>query len=313
MEPFLFTTWSFGPVGNDVAYPMLARGWRALDAAIEAATVIELEPSIDSVGVGGLPDRDGRVSLDACVMENPDRCGAVACIRRYATPSKIARDVMNHTIHVTLVGEGAEDFAHARGYRQQELLTESARDVWRKWRADPGDIDRDKYRGWIPPRNVEELRGVDAGTRREPSHDTVGILAMDKEGRLGGVCSTSGMAFKVPGRVGDSPIIGHGLYVDQRAGAACATGAGELATGVCASFLAVELMRRGASPIDALRETLGRIIDRFSLHQDHQLAMLAVSPKGERASVAMRSGFRATITDAGGSRVVDPDEVLLPD
>lgn len=323
-RPVMLTTWSFGPTGNDAAFPALLRGGDALDAVVHAATVIEADPSIDSVGVGGLPDYDGRVSLDACVMTDPNRAGAVAFIRHFANPTQIARRVMEKTIHVTLVGDGAEEFADREGFARAELLTQDAKRVWEAWRNDPSGIDRDKYKGWIPPRNVEELRGSfvapgagAAGSAAsalrcpEPHHDTVGIVAMDSRGRLAGACSTSGMAFKVPGRVGDSPIIGQGLYVDQEAGAACATGTGEIITGVCGSFLIVELMRRGASPLDAVRETLERVRKRFTLLEDHQTAFCALDRHGRWASGALRPGFHHTITDEGGSRVEDPTFVLL--
>ena len=188
--------------------------------------------------------------------------------------------------------------------------------MWEQWRKDPRHIDRDKYRGWLPPINVEELRGIDVKTRphaAEPLHDTVTILARDQQGRLAGACTTSGMAFKVPGRVGDSPIIGQGLYVDQEAGAAGATGTGEVISGVCGSFLIVECMRRGASPIDAITETLERIRKRFDLHPEHQVAFVAMSKTGEWASGALRPGFRHTITDEAGSRVEEPNVVLIRD
>lgn len=323
-NPFLLTTWSFGPVGNDAAFPILARGGDALDAVVHAATVIENDPTIDSVGVGGLPDYEGEVSLDACVMTDPNRAGAVAFIRHYANPAAIARRVMEKTIHITLAGDGAEEFAAREGFERATLLTPDAKRVWEQWRADPDAIDRDKYKGWLPPRNVEELRpvirpggasGLVAPSKGAPgagSHDTVGILAMDAKGRLAGACSTSGMAFKVPGRVGDSPIIGQGLYVDQQAGAATATGTGELITGVCGSFLIVELMRRGASPLDAILEALGRIRSRCALREEHQVAFLAVNPRGEWASAALRPGFHHTITDQSGSRVQDAQTVLMP-
>ncbi|TVQ63538.1 MAG: glycosylasparaginase [Phycisphaerales bacterium] len=315
--PLMLTTWSFGPVGADAAFPALAQGADALDAVVHAVTAIEDDPDIDSVGVGGLPDAGGRVSLDACVMTDPDRAGAVACLRRHPNPAAVARRVMERTIHVMLVGDDADDFADAQGFAPRELLTDDARRIWEKWRSDPGAIDRDKYKGWLPPRNVEELRGVDVSARRadlsrEPHHDTVGVLALDTRGRLAGACSTSGMAFKSPGRVGDSPIIGQGLYVDQTAGAACATGTGELITGVSGSFLIVELMRRGAAPLDAIRETLERIAARFTLQEEHQTAFLALRPDGAWASAALRPGFKHTITTADGSLVQPPHLVLKP-
>lgn len=318
-NPFILTTWSFGPVGNDAAFPLLAAGGSALDAAVHAATVIEDDPSIDSVGVGGLPDADGEVSLDACVMTDPSQAGSVAFIRHFPNPAQIARRVMEQTIHIMLAGDGAEEFAEREGFKRRTLLTPEARNVWQKWKSDPAGINRDRYKGWLPPRNVEELRPAASSVRVNPQrvpeqhHDTVGILARDRNGRLAGVCSTSGMAFKVPGRVGDSPIIGHGLYVDQEAGAATATGTGELITGISGSFLIVELMRQGREPIDAIREALSRIARRCRLVEEHQVAFLAVRNDGAWASGALRPGFNHSFTDGTGTNVSPPSMTLMPD
>ncbi len=317
-EPIVLSTWSFGPVANEPGMSVLRARGSALDAVVAAATAVENDSGVNSVGVGGLPDADGTVSLDGCVMTNPDRCGSVCYIRRYANPVAIARAVMERTIHVMLAGEGAEAFAAREGFEARELLTPAARSEWERWKQDPSRVDREKYKGWIPPLNVEEITsGVSArstgGKHPEPSHDTVSILALDSSGALAGACSTSGMAFKVPGRVGDSPIIGHGLYVDQEAGAAAGTGTGEIITGVCGSFLAVEAMRRGAAPIDAIVEVLERIKKRFTLKADHQVAMIAMNPHGEWASGALRTGFHHTITDGRGgmSTRVEPSQRVV--
>ncbi|MGE3108062.1 MAG: isoaspartyl peptidase/L-asparaginase [Phycisphaerales bacterium] len=317
--PIILSTWSFGPVANEPGMAVLRAGGAALDAVVAAATAVENDPSINSVGVGGLPDADGNVSLDGCVMTNPDRCGSVCCLRRFANPVAVARAVMERTIHVMLAGDGADAFAAREGFTPAALLMPEARAEWETWKSDPARLDRDKYQGWIPPLNVEEIRGCQRVTARstgglhpEPSHDTVSILARDSRGSLAGACSTSGMAFKVPGRVGDSPIIGHGLYVDQQAGAAAATGTGELIMGVCGSFLAVESMRRGASPGEAIRDVLTRIRSRYTLAPDHQVAMIAMSPGGEWASGALKPGFHHTITDQAGTRVEKAQAVLLP-
>jgi isoaspartyl peptidase/L-asparaginase-like protein (Ntn-hydrolase superfamily) len=332
--PAILSTWSFGPVANGPGMAILDAGGSALDAVVAAATAVENDPSINSVGIGGLPDADGRVSLDGCVMTDPNRCGSVAVLRRHANPCAIARRVMEKTIHVMLAGEGADTFADREGFPSCELLTPHAKSEWEKWAHDPRNIDRLKYQGWIPPQNVEEqarsgsggtglgfdrpVHRVRGGDGPSASHDTVSILAIDKHTHLAGACSTSGMAFKVPGRIGDSPIIGHGLYVDQQAGAAAATGNGELVMGTCGSFLAVELMRRGASPLDAILEVLRRISERFELGPDHQIAMIALAapPRDHKqwggwASAAIRPGFRHTITDGGGTRVEEAQRVLV--
>jgi N4-(beta-N-acetylglucosaminyl)-L-asparaginase len=311
-QPLVLSTWSFGPVANAAALPILSGGGAALDAVVAGATAVEGDPAIDSVGLGGMPDASGRLSLDACVMTNPDRCGSVAFVRRFANPAAIARRVMEKTIHVMLAGEGADAFAEREGFEPRGLLTPEAKAAWEQWRADPARLDADHFRGWIPPRNVEEA-GTD-GSRPAPgagTHDTVCVLARDQAGKLAGACSTSGMAFKVPGRVGDSPIIGHGLYVDNQAGAAAATGTGELVMGVCGSFLAVELMRGGREPGEALASVLERITNRFKLTEDHQVALIAMRPDGAWASAAIRPGFSHCITDARGTRVEPGQRVLL--
>lgn len=311
-SPLMLSTWSFGPIANNAGTPVMQRGGSALDAVVAAATAVEDDKSVRSVGVGGVPDADGQVSLDGCVMTNPDRCGSVAYVRRYPNPVAIARRVMEKTIHVMLVGSGAEQFASREGFQPRPLLTGEAIEQWEKWRGDPGSLDREQYRGWLPPINVEEEQRGGGRLHPEPqSHDTVGILARDGTGKLAGACSTSGMAFKVPGRVGDSPIIGHGLYVDQEAGAAAATGTGELVMGVSGSFLAVELMRSGKDPIEAILAVLERISSRFRLHNDHQVAMIAIRPDGDWASAALRPGFSHTITDEEGTRVEHAQHVML--
>ncbi len=317
MPPLVLSTWSFGPIANTPAWEVLSRGGSALDAVIVGATAVENDPTVNSVGIGGLPDASGRVSLDGCIMENPDRAGSVACMRRFANPCMIARRVMEKTVHIMLVGEDADRFAEREGFApigEKGLLTEYAKGEWDMWIADPENLDRERYKGWIPPLNVEEK----ARSGPSESHDTVCVLGMDAQGRLAGACSTSGMAFKVPGRVGDSPIIGHGLYVDLVAGAAAATGNGELVMGTCGSFLAVELMRRGASPMDAVMEALGRITKRFKLGPDHQVAMIALAPParpgrewGGWASGAIRPGFSHAVTDIAGTRVEPAQRVLL--
>jgi L-asparaginase/N4-(beta-N-acetylglucosaminyl)-L-asparaginase len=314
MSELVLSTWSFGPIGCEAGWQVLRAGGTALDAVVTGATAVEDDETVDCVGVGGTPDADGQVTLDACVMTNPDRCGAVACLRSYPHATAIARRIMERTIHFMLVGEGAEKFAAREGFQPRPLLTEQARARWLAWRSALGSNSGAAYRGWIPPRNVEEA-GRRAPHEDMPSgHDTVSLLARDRNGQLAGACSTSGMAFKVPGRVGDSPIIGHGVYVDQHAGAAAATGNGELIMGICGSFLVVELMRQGADPQVACAEALRRIADRFSLLPDHQVAFIAIAPQsrgGRWASAALRPGFVHVVSDAGRTRVQPPHVVLL--
>ena len=314
MSELLLSTWTFATIANAAARPALQAGGGALDAVVAGATAIEDDETVDCVGVGGTPDADGVVALDACVMTDPNRCGAVADIRHYPNPTAIARRVMEKTIHVMLVGEGAEQFAAREGFQKRTLLTEAARQRWLKWRQEHGPNDPNGYRGWVPPPNIEHAAHQSTEPGDPPSHDTVSLLARDRAGTLAGACSTSGMAFKVPGRVGDSPIIGHGVYVDQRAGAAAATGNGELIMGVCGSFLVVELMRQGAGPQAACAEVLRRIAERFELERNHQVAFIAIASQargGAWASAALRPGFVHVISDERGTRVEPPHFTLL--
>ncbi|MBG79488.1 MAG: hypothetical protein CMJ39_02115 [Phycisphaerae bacterium] len=310
-SPFMLSTWSFGERANAAAWPALAAGGSSMDAVEAVSIFCEDDPEIDSVGYGGLPDRDGEMSLDGCIMASPEQCGSVCAIRRHRHPVSIARLVMQHTPHIMLAGEGADDFADQHGQQVEELLAPRAREAWVKWKQENPDqargvrpVDRDRG-GQLFASGNDESRWKDL-------HDTIGVLAIDEQGTLAGACSTSGMPWKVPGRVGDSPIIGHGLYVDPYGGAAVATGTGELVMAICGSFLAVELMRGGAMPRDAITEVLDRIASRSDLKPEHQLAVIALRPDGHWGSGALRPGFRLAASDAGGHQLLEPEIVRLP-
>ena len=304
------STWSFGQRANEAAWSHLVNG-SALDAVEAACCYAESDASIDSVGYGGLPDASGRVSLDGCVMLSPSRCGSVAGLRTHLHPVSIARAVMEHTQHVMLVGCDADEFAdNAFGDRQAnaraELLAPSARAAFEKWQRDGGVIDQSRDAAIL-----ETTMPADEARWRH--HDTIGCLAIDARGMLAGGCSTSGIPFKLPGRVGDSPIIGHGLYVDPDIGAATATGAGELIMGICGAFLVIESMRRGASASDAVREAVKRIARTYTLAPHHQAAFVVMTKDGAVASASLRPGYRTSVRDGNGSRVVEPEFVALPD
>ena len=303
--PIILSTWSFGLRGNTSAWPALQDGGSSLDAVEEVCRVIDADPEIDSVGFGGLPDREGNVTLDGCIMLRPAQCGSVCAISRYLHPVSLARRVMENTQHVMLAGRGADQFAESQGFQSQKLLSEEAMKKWEKWRVNPKVIDQSRDGDYLPPRPVD----VDEGGKL--FHDTVGVLALDTQGVLAGACSTSGMPYKLPGRVGDSPIIGSGLYVHPEHGAATATGTGELVMGECSSFLAVELMRGGAMPLEALEEALKRIEKSFELRKEHQVAMIALKPDGSWASAALRSGYKTSITMVDRSEVIEPQSVIL--
>ena len=257
----LLSTWSFGLRGHDVAWPALADGGTALDAVETVCRIIDLDPEVDSVGFGGLPDRSGAMTLDGAIMVSPAECGAAAGLTRHLHPVSVARRVMERTDHVMLVGEGADRFADEQGFEPAPLLSDDARRRYEAWRSDPAPVDQSRDGGGTTARRPFDVGGGSLFDEEEPwrHHDTISALALDAGGRLAGASSTSGMPFKVPGRVGDSPIIGHGLYVDQEVGAVAATGTGELVMGVCGSFLAIELMRGGTAPLDALRAVADRL------------------------------------------------------
>src|SRR5688572_19776160 len=283
-EPIILSTWSFGKDANAAAWPALAAGGSALDAVEAACGHAEADLTNHTVGRGGYPDRDGNVSLDASIMLSPSKCGAVASVRRCAHPISLARRVMERTKHVLLAGDGADLFAVEQGLEAAELVTPEARDAWLKWKDSQKRDGSSTTKGGAARarRNIEELglrafdlsKGDGGKGDLERTHDTIGALAMDSRGTLADACSTSGLAFRLPGRVGDSPIIGQGLYVDPAVGAAVTTGHGELVMGVCGSFLAVESMRRGANPLDAAVEVLTRIKDSYALEGEDQIGII---------------------------------------
>lgn len=318
-------TWSFGLRANDAAWPHVAAG-RALDAVEAACAWADSAPDVDSVGYGGLPDSSGRVSLDGCVMLSPARCGSVAGLRRHLHPVSVARLVMERTPHVMLVGADADLFADQQGLAEEELLSPEARAAYEKWLREGGVVDQSRDRAGSPAahamRPVDRRHGEDgrlfggalpADEAKWRHHDTIGCLALDAKGVLAGGCSTSGTPFKTPGRVGDSPIIGHGLYVDPEVGGATATGTGELIMGVCGAFLVVEAMRRGAGAEDAVREAAMRLAKSYALEPHHQAAFLAMDRRGNIAAAALRPGYRTSVRDADGARTVEPVFVAIPD
>jgi len=324
MTPLLLSTWSFGKRGNDAAWPALERGGPAIDAVEKVCQIVDADPEVDSVGFGGLPDAAGHVTLDGCIMLSPSRSGSVCAVRRFMHPVSIARRVMEQTRHVMLAGDGADAFADSQGFLPADLLSASASDAYQKWLRDrnSSSIDQSFDKGMAPLRPVDSADGKgrlffhpappgSPGERKWKHHDTIGVLAIDATGRLAGACSTSGTPFKTPGRVGDSPIIGHGLYVDPAAGAATATGTGELIMGVCGSFLAVECLRRGASPMDAAKEVLRRIASGFDIKPEHQVAMIVMRPNGEWAAAALRPGYYTSARTNEKSEVIGPAESVM--
>ena len=287
-EPKVISTWEFGKKANAGAMEILRDGGPPLDAVEQGLRVIEADGSNQSVGYGGLPDREGHVALDASIMAPDGRCGSVCALENILHPITVARWVMEKTPHVILAGEGARQFALANGMKKQNLLTGKARKKWEEW------LEKSAYR---PVINIE-------------NHDTIGMIALDANGDLAGGCTTSGLAFKMRGRVGDSPIIGAGLYVDNDVGGATATGLGEAVLRTVGSFLVVELMRRGHSPARACREAVQRIVEKHKNYKDFQVGFIAMNKAGQTGGFAIHSGFNYALTTPDGGQLIDSPSVL---
>ena len=267
VKPIVVCTWNL-PNATAKAWDVLSSGGSALDAVEQGVMIEEADISNQTVGKGGRPDRDGNVSLDACIMDKNGNCGAVVYLRNITHAISVARKVMEDTPHIMLAGEGAEKFAYKKGFLKEELLTEKSKQDWLKWKK------TSKYETII---NIE-------------NHDTIGMLAIDEKGDISGACTTSGLAFKYGGRVGDSPIIGAGLFIDNKIGGATATGVGEEVIKCVGSFLIVELMRQGKTPDEACKEAVNRII-KNNKNKDFQIGFLAINKKGETGGYCIHSGF----------------------
>lgn len=287
--PLVISTWNHGLPANEEAWKILSTSGRAVDAVEKAVMVSEADPGITSVGYGGFPDRDGRVTLDACIMDETGKAGSVSCLEHILHPVSVARLVMDQTPHVMLVGDGALQFALENGFTKQDLLTDVAKKEWEKWKINS------KYE---PKINVER-------------HDTIATLAMDKQGNLAGACTTSGLAFKMHGRVGDSPIIGAGLYVDNEVGAAGATGLGETVLRTCASFLIVELMRQGYTPYEACREAAIRVLQKNKNIEtnDFQVGFIAVNKAGQTGAFSIHPGFNYALCQKDQNLLIDSEHL----
>ena len=278
----MLSTWNHGMECNAAGFLALQDGGQAMDMVEAGARMVESDATGLSVGLGGLPDRDGHVTLDACCMDHTGNAGSVCFVQGVLHPLSLARKVMEDTPHVMLAGAGAEQYARELGIDETELLTDQSRRAWQEWRTTSD---------YNPVINIE-------------NHDTIGILALDNEGRLAGGCTTSGLAYKMHGRVGDSPILGAGLFVDQEVGGATATGLGEAVMKTVGSFLVVELMRNGRSAQDACEEAVHRIMDRMPT-DDLQVGYLALGRDGSIGGHAIHGGFNYVHTTSEGGRLID--------
>jgi N4-(beta-N-acetylglucosaminyl)-L-asparaginase len=291
-KPIVLSTWRFGVEANAESWKILEQGGRALDAVEQGVRLVEADPEERSVGYGGRPDREGRVTLDACIMDEYSNIGAVGCMEHIIHPISVARAIMEKTPHVMLVGQGALDFALSEGFKKENLLTEVSKKEWQEW------LKESKY---LPIANIE-------------NHDTIGMIAMDESGNLSGACSTSGMAYKMHGRLGDSPIIGAGLYVDNEVGAAVATGHGEEVIRVVGSHLVVEQMRAGKTAQEACEAAVRlihrKITNRGAPVENYQIGFLALDKKGGFGAFALQKGFNFAVQYSQFSELIDAGSLI---
>lgn len=298
-NPIVLSTWAPNVKANAEAWKILGQGGKAIDAVEAGVQIPEADPQDQSVGYGGLPDRDGKVTLDACIMDEKGNCGAVMFLEGIMHPIKVARLVMDKTPHVQLVGEGALQFALANGFKIENLLTPESEKAWKNW------LKNAKYDPMTIPKLLEEKTKKDE-RGQENNHDTIGMIAMDAAGQLSGACTTSGMAYKMRGRVGDSPIIGAGLYVDNEVGAATSTGVGEEVVRICGSHTVTELMRQGYKPGEACKKAVQRIIRmRGEKAKELQIGFIAINKKGAFGGYSMQKGFTYAVQTKNGSKVYE--------
>ncbi|WP_147678083.1 isoaspartyl peptidase/L-asparaginase family protein [Algibacter pacificus] len=276
IKPVVISTWNHGLEANQIAWNLLKKGAKALDAVEAGVRTAEANPDVQTVGLGGFPDREGKVTLDACIMDHNNNCGSVAFLQHIKHPISVARKVMEETPHVMLVGEGALQFALEQGFKKENLLTGKSKKA---------------YQDWLVNSNYKPVINIE-------NHDTISMLALDENGNLSGACTTSGAAWKMHGRVGDSPIIGAGLFLDNEVGAAAATGMGEAMIRTAGSAMVVELMRYGKSPEQACKEVVERIYKTYKNSPDLewlQVGFIALNKNGEYGSYCLRPGFNYAV------------------
>lgn len=287
IKPIVIATWDV-PNATAEAWKVLKKGGNALDAVETGVKMEEADVSNQSVGKGGRPDRDGNVTLDACIMDQNGNCGAVVYMQNITHAISVARKVMEDTPHVMLAGLGAEKFAYEKGFPKENLLTEKSKAEWITWKKES------KY---APIINIE-------------NHDTIGMLAIDEKGDICGACTTSGMAYKMAGRIGDSPVIGSGLFVDNEIGGATATGQGEEIVKTVGSFLVVELMRQGRSPQEACEEAVNRIIKNDPDYKNIQVGYIAINKNGETGGYCIHPGFSYRVYSEKGHENITSNSYL---
>ena len=286
--PIVVATWRFHNA-TKAAWEVLEKGGESIDAIEAGCRIEEADLKNTTVGNGATPDRDGNVTLDASIMSKEGDYGAVVCMENIVHPISVARKVMEETPHVLLAGKGAEQFAVSQGFKRKNLLTEERKKAWEEWKV------KSEYKPII---NIE-------------NHDTIGMLAIDKNGDISGGVTTSGLAYKMAGRVGDSAIIGSGLFIDNTVGGATATGMGEEVLKTVGSFLIVELMRQGNTPQEACEEAVKRIVESNPNYQNFQVGYVALNKQGEYGSYCIHSGFGISKYQEGKQTYVDSGSYVV--
>jgi N4-(beta-N-acetylglucosaminyl)-L-asparaginase len=284
--PVMISTWNHGLDANKAGWEVLKTGGSSLDAVEAGARVTESDVKNRSVGIGGMPDREGHVTLDACIMDWEANCGSVGFLEGIAHPISVARHIMEHTPHVMLVGTGAKQYALKNGFDTIKTPLPEVKEEWKKWKKEQAAIAKK------PQINHE-------------NHDTIGLLAIDKDGRISGACTTSGWAYKLPGRLGDSPIIGAGLFIDQEVGGAVATGLGESIIRVAGAHTVVELMRHGRTPQEACKEVVDRLIRKHKDMTGLQCGFLAIDRFGNVGAYSVYNGFNYAYRDNSKEELID--------
>ena len=307
MEPIIISTWKHGIAANEKAFEILSTGGNSLDAVEAGVRVAEDDPNVLSVGYGGLPDAEGRVTMDAAIMDWQARIGSVMCLEHIQNPVSVARLILEKTEHICLAGEGAYNFAITNGFQPAIMHTEQSIKKYNEWKLG-------RY-GRSQEFHTDEYKVKKLGVNEDGNHDTIGMVAIDKDGHLSGACTTSGTAWKLHGRVGDSPVIGAGLYVDGEVGAVVSTGRGEECIRACGSFLAVEMMRQGLTPQEACEYAAMRVI-KLNLQSHHnrdheyQVGFIAIDNKGNIGASAVREGFEYALCRAGENKLYKSNHVI---
>lgn len=286
ISPVMVSTWNHGLEANKAGWEVIKKGGSSLDAVEAGARVTESDIKNRSVGIGGMPDRDGNVTLDACIMDWESNCGAVGYLEGIAHPISVARHIMENTPHVMLVGSGAKKYALKNKFETIKTPLPEVKDEWKKWKKEQAELARK------PAINHE-------------NHDTIGLLAIDQNGRISGACTTSGWAYKLPGRLGDSPIIGAGLFIDQEVGGAVATGLGESIIRIAGAHTVVELMRHGRSAQEACKEAVDRLISKHKDMSGLQCGFLAIDKFGNVGAYSVFNGFNYALRTNDKEELVD--------